>query len=327
MKILIAEDDKVMRALLVRWATRWGYEVVVAENGTEAMQVLIEDHSIRLCVMDWMMPEVSGPEVCSRLRKEREEPYVYIILLTSKTETEDVVEGLKSGADDYIQKPCHPLELEGRLRVGRRMVDLQSKLIETREKLRFEATHDALTQLLNRGAIVEELGRGIQRSRECNRPLTVVMIDVDHFKSINDTYGHSAGDAVLREAAARFRRQLRPGDAAGRYGGEEFMLVLDDCNIEYGQALAEEIRTCLAEDKVAVGPLNISCTASFGVASTSQAHRADLELLTRAADAALYRAKRSGRNRVQLAEIREYDRPSLQPPVQVQVTHPVGPLF
>jgi len=312
-KILIAEDDKTMRALLVRWANQWGYQPVLAHDGEEALRILSSDLSIQLCVMDWMMPGMSGPEVCKQLRAQREEPYVYIILLTAKTETSDVVEGLKAGADGYLQKPCHPLELEVRLRVGRRLVELNSKLIETREKLRFEATHDGLTQLLNRAAIVEELKNHVTQTRQDNRPFSVVMVDIDHFKQINDTYGHYAGDAVLCEVARRFRAQLRSCDAAGRYGGEEFMLVLSDCNLEYAKVLAEEIRQSFEYESAHLGPINIPFTASFGVASTSQSYRADLELLSRAADAALYRAKRSGRNRVSVAEIREYDRPSLVP--------------
>jgi two-component system, cell cycle response regulator len=313
-KILIAEDDKVTRALLVRWATNWGYEVMIAQDGLSALEILLNDKSVQLCVMDWIMPGMNGPDVCRRVRAEREEPYVYMTLLTSKSETEDVVEGLKSGADDYIQKPCHPLELEVRLRVGRRLVELQSKLIETREKLRFEATHDALTHLLNRGAISEELGRGLRGAQQSRQPLAVVMVDVDHFKVINDTYGHSAGDAVLREVASRFRLGLRAGDCAGRYGGEEFLLVLSDCNLEYGQEIAEYLRQSLAETPIKIGPISISISASFGVASTSQTPRPDAELLSRAADAALYRSKRNGRNCVSLAEIKEFDRPSMQAP-------------
>ncbi len=312
MKILIAEDDKITRSLLVRWVKRWGYEVVVAEDGMEAMQLLHSDLSIQLCVLDWMMPGMSGPEICRQLRSERHEPYVYTTLLTSKTETDDVVEGLKSGADDYIQKPCHPLELEVRLRVGRRLVELQGNLIEAREKLRFEASHDHLTRLLNRGAIVEELGRKLDRGRQLNQPVTVMMVDVDHFKAINDTYGHGTGDVVLREVADRINGELRRGDIAGRYGGEEFMIILEDCNLGYGMERAEELRISLSKNHVHSGPLAIPVHASFGVASTSQSHRADTELLMRASDAALYRSKGAGRNCVSPAEIKEFDRPSMR---------------
>ncbi len=315
MKILIAEDDKITRSLLVRWVQRWGYEVVLAEDGVQALQMLLSDHSIQLCVLDWMMPGMSGPEVCRQLRSERYEPYVYTTLLTSKSETDDVVEGLKSGADDYIHKPCHPLELEVRLRVGRRLIELQTNLIETREQLRHEASHDALTQMYNRGAIVEQLARRVEQSRKANRYLGVVMLDVDHFKVINDTYGHAAGDEVLREVARRLSSVLREGDVGGRYGGEEFLLVLDDCNLEYGIELSERLRSSLDAAPVQVGPLSIPISASFGIASSSQAVSADPELLSRAADAAMYRSKRGGRNRVSPAVVREFDRPSLQPPV------------
>lgn len=314
MKILIADDDKITRSLLLRWVTRWGYEPIVAENGIEAMQILLSDMSVQLCVMDWMMPGMNGPDVCARLRAERQEPYVYTILLTSKIETDDIVEGLKSGADNYIQKPCHPLELEVRLRVGSRLVDLQTKLIEARETLRYQASHDALTQLLNRGAIHQEMVQRLERSRGSGRSLSVVMVDIDHFKMINDTYGHAAGDAVLREVAARFAQQLRTVDVAGRYGGEEFLILLDDCDLSSGMEQAERLRHAVAESLFDTGPLRIPVTASLGVASTSQSSRADVELLSRAADAALYRSKRDGRDLVSPAEIREFDRPSLVPP-------------
>lgn len=314
MKILIADDDKITRALLLRWVKRWGYEPIVAENGIDALRILLNDMSVRLCVMDWIMPGMNGPDVCARLRKEREEPYVYVILLTAKTDTDDIIEGLKAGADNYIHKPCHPLELEVRLRVGSRLVDLQSKLVEAREALRYQASHDALTQLLNRGAIQRAMVEKLEHSRNSARPMALVMVDIDHFKSINDTYGHAAGDAVLREVATRFSQTLRAFDVAGRYGGEEFLLVLDDCDLSSGLEFAEQLRQLLAQTPVEAGPVRIPITASFGVASSSQSSSADAELLNRAADAALYRSKRTGRNLVSPAEIKEFDRPSLVPP-------------
>lgn len=311
MKILIADDDRIARALLGRWTKRWGYDVVLAEDGEEALKLLLDDPEIQMCVLDWMMPKMNGPDVCRALREQRAEPYVYTTLLTAKTETDDVVEGLQAGADDYIHKPCHPLELEVRLRVGGRLVELQSSLISAREKLRFQATHDPLTSLLNRRAIVQHLDDQMRLARKEGSHVSVIMLDIDHFKAINDTFGHVGGDAVLREVPARFASVLRPEHAAGRYGGEEFLLVLGDCPADAGAEIAEKVREAIAAQPVLHDGRKLCFTGSFGVAGTDAFVAGDAESLIRAADAALYRAKAAGRNQVGRAVINEYGRPSL----------------
>ncbi|MCH2107775.1 MAG: diguanylate cyclase [Polyangiaceae bacterium] len=301
MKILIADDDKRTSRLLTRWVEKWGYEVVAASDGQEAWSILCADPEIRLCVLDWLMPEMTGLEICRKLRANQSEVYRYALLLTAKTRVEDVVQGIEAGADDYLVKPCNPLELEVRLRAGRRVVELQQSLIEAREQLRVEATHDALTGLLNRRAIETRLEREINRGAR-GHDLSVIMVDIDHFKSVNDNFGHQIGDRVLQEVARRMRDTLREYDFAGRYGGEEFLLVLSDCEETVAERVADRIRLSIDLNKIMTprGELRVSC--SLGVASTQSFPGATAEDLVRLADAALYQSKNAGRNRVTLAE-------------------------
>jgi two-component system cell cycle response regulator len=169
------------------------------------------------------MPELDGPGVCRELRKLQEQAYTYAILLTSKESKEDIVTGSESGADDYLTKPFNAEELKARLQTGERILNLEDKLVEAREQMRFKATHDALTSLSNRGAIMELLGRELARSHREATSTVIMMGDVDHFKSINDTYGHPVGDEVLQEIARRLLSCVRSYDFVGRYGGEEFL--------------------------------------------------------------------------------------------------------
>jgi len=198
-KILIADDEPVSRRMLQGLLTKWGYEVVAAEDGKVAWERLITPDAPRIALLDWMMPERNGVDVCRDMRLQRPEPYTYILLLTAKDAKESVVEGLDSGADDYLTKPFHPQELKARLRVGIRLLELEDTLVQAREAMRFKATHDALTGIWNRGTILETLERETLRSRREGTSLGVIIGDLDHFKSVNDTYGHLIGDRVLRE--------------------------------------------------------------------------------------------------------------------------------
>jgi two-component system, cell cycle response regulator len=245
-KILLAEDDLVSRRLLEAFLKRYEYEVVVVGDGTQASRLLQEEQGPRLAILDWMMPGMDGPQVCREVRGLQDRPYVYLILLTAKDRKEDIIAGLEAGADDYLTKPFDAHELKARLNAGRRILNLQDQLITAREALRVQATHDSLTGLLNRGAILEVLGRELARSDRLGTSLGVIMADLDHFKHINDTHGHLAGDAVLREAARRMRLCLRSYDVIGRYGGEEFLIVLPDCDALSTLSLAERLRECIA---------------------------------------------------------------------------------
>lgn len=254
----------------------------------------------QLAVLDWMMPGLDGLEVCRRVRRLRREPYTYILLLTAKAQREDIIAGLEAGADDYLTKPFDVHELQVRLRAGKRILDLQTKLIAAREELRAQATHDMLTGLWNRAAIFDLLRREVARAERGGVPVSVIMADVDHFKRVNDVHGHLVGDVVLREVARRVQMTLRPYDEVGRYGGEELLLILPRCDARQAVQVAERLRRCVAEAPIDTPEGQIAVTASFGVATHAGGTAADMQTLLRAADGALYSAKQKGRNCVVL---------------------------
>ena len=225
-EVLIADDDPVSRRLLQVSLTGAGYRVVTAADGSESLRILNREDSPRLVVLDWMMPSLDGVDVCRTVRRSGREPYLYIILLTAKGQQTEIIEGLEAGADDYITKPYDLQELKARLRAGKRILELQEQLVGAREQLRVQATHDSLTGLFNRPAILEHLEREIVRSNREKKPMAVIMADLDHFKEINDTYGHQAGDCVLQETTRRMASSCRAYDFVGRYGGEEFLVVV-----------------------------------------------------------------------------------------------------
>ena len=301
MKVLIADDELMSRKLLQKTLERAGYDVTAVENGRLAAEQLCPANGPRLALLDWVMPELDGPGVCREVRKRKQQSYVYMVLLTSKESKEDVVAGLESGADDYLTKPFDPEELKARLRTGLRILDLEDRLIEAREEMRFQATHDGLTALWNRGMIVDLLGRELARSIRENFSTAILMCDLDHFKSVNDTYGHLVGDDVLKETAKRLLASVRSYDFVGRYGGEEFLVVLNNCNPAYAFARADEIRKAIAQKPVtsSCGPVPI--TMSLGLLLNQEWGRRPVEELLHEADAALYVAKAAGRNCVKVA--------------------------
>jgi diguanylate cyclase (GGDEF)-like protein len=247
---------------------------------------------------------MTGPEVCRRVRETHREPYTYILLLTSKNTKGETVEGLEAGADDYIVKPFDQHELQVRLRAGKRIIDLQMDLLQAREELRERANKDLLTMLPNRPAICSALEQEISRCQRDHRSVGVILLDIDHFKKINDTYGHFAGDAVLRETAARLRSNMRPYDQVGRYGGEEFLVVLPNCDLEQAKSQAERMRQKLESSTMLVDGVELRVSASFGATVSDDSGR-DPDVFVRVADEALYRAKASGRNCVQVVTIEE----------------------
>jgi len=305
-KILVAEDDPVSRRLLEVTLSKWGYEVVTCADGQAAWDALKAPDAPQLVILDWMMPRLDGLQVCKNVRNPAErpaEPYVYIILLTAKSQKTDMVTGLEAGADDYLTKPFDAQELRMRLRAGRRILDLLDELVQAREIMREQARKDSLTQLCTRATVLEllkhELDRSQRHSLDSDAPVSVVLADLDHFKHINDTYGHLAGDAVLREAARRMREAIRPYDSIGRYGGEEFLLVLSNCDTLGAAAIAERLLQAVRKDTIVLAEATVSVTLSAGVATSGVIQ--EPETLVGAADAALYRAKRGGRNRVEVA--------------------------
>ena len=299
MKILIADDSIVSRHLLEATLRKWGYEVVVACDGLEALAVLERKDAPVLAILDWMMPGLTGPEVCRRLRQWAREPYTYALLLTSKSQKEDLIEGMEAGADDYITKPFDQHELQVRLRAGTRLVDLQAELLAAREALREQATRDFLTHLWNRSSILDILSRELSRSGRERRPVGVVIVDIDHFKSVNDNHGHEVGDAVLRETARRMQNSMREYDSVGRYGGEEFLVLLPGCDEIDCYNQAERLRKTLSQSPMLFSDKSLTVSASFGVTTAVGGQRWTPESLIRRADEALYLAKKLGRNRVE----------------------------
>jgi diguanylate cyclase (GGDEF)-like protein len=297
-KILVADDDAVSRRLLETTLSRAGYEVVATADGAAAASLLATKDGPRLALLDWMMPGLDGPSVCRQVRLQRETSYVYMLLLTSKETKDDVIAGLASGADDYLTKPFHPEELKARLRAGRRILELEDKLVEAREEMRFKATHDPLTQLWNHGLILDFLERELNRARREGSSLAVLLCDLDHFKSINDAHGHLVGDEVLRETARRLLAAVRPYDAVGRYGGEEFLVLLPNCDKSCARDRAEQIQAAVSERPVLTAQGPVSFTLSVGALSSSDWRQFSAEQLLTQADVALYRAKEAGRNRV-----------------------------
>ncbi len=306
MRILVAEDDAVTRFILDARLSEWGYDVIAAGDGNEAWRELQTEDAPRLAILDWKMPGVDGVELCRRVRRKGGELYTYIILLTAQQDEGDLVTGMEAGADDYITKPFKTGELRVRLRAGRRIIDLQNNLIEAREALRDKATHDPLTGLWNHGEILLILEREISRAERDGSCVSVIMADLDHFKKVNDGYGHMAGDAVLRLTVRRMQSLVRDYDSIGRYGGEEFLLVLPGCDVSSASVLAERLRQsiCVAGMDTADGMIPI--TISLGVATIGKWSMSDPEDLVRAADLALYRAKANGRNRVEIASDDEF---------------------
>jgi diguanylate cyclase (GGDEF)-like protein len=286
-----------MEELLVAW----GYNVVVAENGNAALQILQAEDPPKLALLDWMMPGLEGVEVCRKVREKNEEPYTYIILLTAQQSDEDLVTGMEAGADDYITKPFKHNELRLRLRAGRRIIELQNELLAARDTFRTKASHDSLTGLWNHAEILEILTHELSRAEREEKCVAVIMADIDFFKKINDTHGHLAGDVVLRSTAGKMHALMRSYDFIGRFGGDEFMVILPDCSLEYAAAFAERLRLSVSSDSIDTPEWRIPVTLSFGVAASNKDRLKDAYSLVNAADRALYRAKENGRNRVEVA--------------------------
>jgi len=297
----VADDDSISRMVLRNLLVKWGYEPVEAIDGLQAWEIMQAEDSPRLALVDWMMPGLDGPELCRRLRQSSQIDYHYLILLTSRDSKKDLVEGMNAGADDYITKPYSAQELEVRLRVGKRIVSLQKSLQEALEIQRFQAQHDPLTGLLNHGEILRILDQELQRADRQELNLAIMMGDLDHFKKVNDTYGHVAGDAVLVEVSERMKKNLRLYDSIGRYGGEEFLLVLPGCSRDEAEIIANRIMNSVRENPVLFHDQQIPVTISLGIAFNNAGVPEKIVDIIQAADTAMYQAKQNGRNRFELA--------------------------
>ena len=300
MKVLIAEDDPVSRRLLEVFLTKWGYQIVVASSGTEALELLAQIDAPRLALLDWMMPGLEGVQVCRKIRERKDRPYVYLLLLSARTQKEDLLLGLESGADDYLTKPFNAPELRARLNVGQRILQLQDSLMVAGAELLFRATHDPLTGISNRGMVLDALHKEHSRQVRQGGSFGIVLLDVDHFKSVNDTHGHLCGDRVLQEVVRRVASTVRPYDTVGRYGGEEFLIVVPSSDSANIFGLSERIRRAIESKPIATDSGEISVTVSLGLAVSSAIVPVDPEVMLDTADKALYRGKEAGRNRSEM---------------------------
>jgi len=295
LRVLVAEDENLSRRLLVNVLESWGYSVVVACNGDEAWDQLCAPDPPPLVLLDWMMPGIDGLEICRRLRADAARPYGYVIMLTAQDSTADLVQALDAGADDFIAKPFRREELRVRLRAGQRIVTLQ-------QELHHRGSYDQLTGLLNRRTFIESLQRVTTRAALSHAELGLAVLDVDHFKRINDVHGHQAGDTVLSEVATRLLAAIRPTDLACRYGGEEFVVAMPGCSVKAAAQIGERLRSAIADVPFALPHTSLHLTISIGIFVAALAERPSYENLLSAADRALYRAKANGRNRVEIAD-------------------------
>ncbi|MDD2463177.1 MAG: diguanylate cyclase [Desulfobulbus sp.] len=294
MRILIAEDDVASRIALRGVLQKNGYQTVVTANGVEALQTLQQANAPRLAILDWMMPELDGLEVVRRIRSLATERPPYIILLTARDEKSDIIAGLEAGADDYLAKPFDPGELRARIEVGRRLVEMQDALHAHRELLHHQATHDPLTGLLNRRAILDRLHRELASLERQRGLLAVGMGDIDYFKRFNDVYGHQTGDDILCGIARLFQQVAGEHDTVGRIGGEEFLFVAPIASKEDHLRLFERLRACVQQTSISTKSGELACTLSIGVTCAMPGY--SLDQVLESADQALYQAKNNGRN-------------------------------
>jgi len=297
-EVLIAEDDAFSRRLLEATIEPWGYTTRAVATGPSALAALTADDGPRLAIVDWEMPGMSGVEVCRALRASGPPHHVYVVLLTRRGAMHHLVEGFDAGADDYLVKPVDARELYCRLRAGRRLVELHASLAEAMRAQVHRAVHDPLTGALNRAGLDESLDRERARAVREGRPLSVMAIDADRFKTINDTHGHAVGDDVLRAIAHRTKLTTRQYDMVARMGGEEFVVVAPGADRAGIAGLAERVRDAIGREPIATRAGPVRVTVSVGTATLEAGALADADALLAAADAALFQAKRAGRDRV-----------------------------
>lgn len=302
-KVLIIDDSPVARKLVELSLLEKGYSLIMATDGRSGVE-LFEKHKPDVVITDWMLPDLSGQEVCQRIRSTSRESYAYVIVLTAQTGKENLVEALGLGADDYLTKPFHRGELLARVAVGARITGLHRQVETKNKQLEELALTDALTGLPNRRAIEDWAASQLSNAARHGFPFWVALADLDHFKQVNDTFGHDAGDAVLKRFSKILKSSLRKGDLCGRLGGEEFLLVLTHTNKENALKVIDRIRMELSSTPVTFAGCTVGVTASFGLAGFEGSQKASaFAPLRQMADSALYAAKRAGRNRIEFTPV------------------------
>ena len=300
-KVVVAQKTEAAGVALHSMLTGWGYDVLMAANGVDAWQMLRGQDTPCIALLDWTLPALDGIDVCRRIRGGGDHcNYVYTILLTEQRPMQQVMAAMDEGADDYVLKPLNSQELRARVRVGSRIIKLQERLVQARTELYDQTTRDALTGIWNRSAAIEILDNELARGNRTHSPLAAIMADLDQMKKFNAEYGHQTGDAILRQAAQRMSKALRKYDSIGRYGGEEFLVVLPNCPCEASLAVAERLRRAVSSEWYPIGDRAYPVSCSLGVAWTPDSDT-DAGALLRAADEALFAAKQNGRNRVAMA--------------------------
>jgi two-component system chemotaxis response regulator CheY len=298
MRVLIADDDPVQRWLLRENLSQSGYEVIETANGQAAWDVL-QDGTAQVVVTNWMMPGIDGLDLIRQIRAACLERYIYVILLTARDTKIDIVDGLEAGADDYLVKPFDPNELLARVAISKRILQLEASLREARDHERMLARHDSLTGLFNRRAIYEHAEAELARAERESGPISLILLDIDHFKEVNDYHGHLIGDQTLYLIAATISRNKRPFDWFGRWGGEEFLMVLPNTTLKEACQVAERIRNSVGEVKLPLpGGRSFHRTISLGVTSAPAASISSLDILLQQADSMLLLAKERGRNQI-----------------------------
>lgn len=299
LQILVADDDSMTRLALTKNLERWGYEVITAENGTQAYEELTKENPPRLALLDWLMPGMEGVEICRKVSNRTDIPQIYTILLTIKKDKKDIIKALDYGASDFLSKPVHVGELRSRLAVGARLVEAEDKLRDYAFKMERLAVIDPLTGAYNRRHFFEVAEKEFCRSHRYNNPLSFILFDIDHFKKINDTYGHQTGDKVLKVLVEVCTDSLRASDTFARYGGEEFCIMLPETSMDQAHSQAERIRKALAGIPFKHKDESFSFTVSLGVSSLKETDSKIDDIVARA-DTALYEAKNQGRNQTRV---------------------------
>lgn len=298
-KIIVADDSAIYRKLIESALAQGEYELLWATNGREALK-LFQEHEPSIVITNWEMPDLAGIGLCAEIRRQQRS-FVYLILLTANSQKKQIVEGLTAGADDYLTKPFHAGELLARVGVGRRFAGLYRDIEAKNQLLEELARTDPLTGMQNRRAVEEWAIRQLNGAARYGFPLWIAIVDLDHFKEVNDNYGHQAGDLVLKRVAQVIKDNTRSSNLCGRLGGEEFVIVLSQVNLEGVGTAMERLRAKLESEKFEFAGTSLGVTASFGVAGFQGKKAPEFVELLRQADEALYLAKQKGRNRVQFA--------------------------
>lgn len=300
MKILVVDDNALQRQIIEKpLSTINGYEVIALDNVKSAQEILQQDDSVRFVITDWVMPDIDGLTFVRWIRSANLTGYTYVILLTSREDPGDIEDGLNAGADDYIKKPCHPKELLARVTVGKRILSLEENLRHASERLKQQVLIDDLTELKNRRAIYQTGRQEIGRANRDGSPLSILFLDIDKFKNINDTFGHLAGDEALKLTAQLLQENIREYDTAGRWAGDEFIVLLPNTDPQDAAHLGGRLLQAFNEKAMLLKDgSEIAVKISIGIHTwmPGSAELPDLDVLVRLADEAMYKAKQSGGN-------------------------------